>query len=320
MAKPQSQESHESAADSGRSSPCEEPGETPGPRPSATVEPCSITAADGYELAASLVSPPEGLAPRGNVLVNPATGVKRGYYLRYAQFLAENAFRVLIFDYRGVGGSRPAKLRGFPATMHQWAQLDSAAALDRLEAFDPELHLALVGHSFGGQALGLLPNHRRLRAAVTVAAQSGYWRHWPGLYRWGIWGTWHLLIPTLSSIFGYLPAKRLGLFEDLPAGVAREWARWGRHKDYILRDEAHRPGFEAFDRPILAFSFSDDPYAPRPAVEALQASLPRAPIVDRYSTPRDYGVRAIGHFGFFRERFRESLWQESLDWLAETCA
>ena len=26
-------------------------------------------------------------------------------------------------------------------------------------------------------------------------------------------------------------------------------------------------------------------------------------------------VQALGHFGFFRERFRDSLWRETADWL-----
>jgi predicted alpha/beta hydrolase len=31
--------------------------------------------------------------------------------------------------------------------------------------------------------------------------------------------------------------------------------------------------------------------------------------------PEAFGGRKIGHFGFFRERFRESLWREAGDWL-----
>jgi predicted alpha/beta hydrolase len=27
------------------------------------------------------------------------------------------------------------------------------------------------------------------------------------------------------------------------------------------------------------------------------------------------GVKSVGHFGFFRERFRDSLWRETADWL-----
>ena len=28
---------------------------------------------------------------------------------------------------------------------------------------------------------------------------------------------WHLILPLLTPLFGYFPAKRLGLMEDLPA-------------------------------------------------------------------------------------------------------
>ena len=31
------------------------------------------------------------------------------------------------------------------------------------------------------------------------------------------------------------------------------------------------------------------------------------------------GVKSIGHFGFFRERFRDSLWREAADWLETVC-
>jgi predicted alpha/beta hydrolase len=29
----------------------------------------------------------------------------------------------------------------------------------------------------------------------------------------------------------------------------------------------------------------------------------------------ELGEKSIGHFGFFRERFRASLWRETVDWL-----
>ena len=48
----------------------------------------------------------------GAVVVNPATGVAARYYHRYARFLAGHGFEVLTFDYRGIGLSRPARLRG----------------------------------------------------------------------------------------------------------------------------------------------------------------------------------------------------------------
>jgi len=41
-----------------------------------------------------------------------------------------------------------------------------------------------------------------------------------------------------------------------------------------------------------------------------------ADITHRHLAPKDLGVPEIGHFGFFRERFRDSLWREAADWLA----
>ena len=70
---------------------------------------------------------------------------------------------------------------------------------------------------------------------------------------------------------------------------------------------------------MRAYAISDDPFAPLRAVEALADLYPRSRWETRRLAPRELGVPDIGHFGFFRERFRASLWRESADWLEETC-
>ncbi len=275
-----------------------------------------IPATDGYPLAATLLEPSAdpGLP---TVVISSATAVKRSYYLRFAQFLANEGFRVVTFDYRGIGGSRPQRLRGFKAFMHQWTERDLEGVIQWLSQRNPSSPVLLVGHSFGGQGLALLPSRHRLAGALTVAAQSGYWAHWDGLPRLKVLFFWFALIPISSRILGYFPAKRLGISEDLPAGVALEWARWGRQRDYIqsAQVEAWQRGFEDFEGPILAYSFSDDFFAPRRAAESIQACYSNADITHRHLSPDDYGVPSIGHWGFFRETFRNTLWAESLDWL-----
>src|SRR5262249_22174902 len=88
--------------------------------------PFDLVTSDGYSLGATLFAPPfPGLAP---VIVNGAPAVPQGYYRRFAEFLAARGLRVLTYDYRGVGASRPAELAGFDATMTDWARLDAAAA------------------------------------------------------------------------------------------------------------------------------------------------------------------------------------------------
>jgi len=67
--------------------------------------------------------------------------------------------------------------------------------------------------------------------------------------------------------------------------------------------------------PIRAYAISDDAFAPLPAVKALFDLYPRAQTELRRIEPRDVGAQSVGHFGFFRERFRDSLWRETADWL-----
>lgn len=131
-------------------------------------------------------------------------------------------------------------------------------------------------------------------------------------------GLWYFLAPGLARLLGYFPAKRLGLGEDLPQGVALEWARWCRISNYMVDDRGMpiRCGFECFRSPILYFSFKDDASAPKPAVEWLVGCYGYASRVGRHVYPADLSAGSIGHFGFFRDKFKKSLWQESIEWLA----
>ena len=113
------------------------------------------------------------------------------------------------------------------------------------------------------------------------------------------------------------PASRFGLGEDLPAGVGRQWARWCRSSGYIYTDESltTRENFHHFTSPIYSLGFSDDNFAPRRATEALLGFYKNAPSRLEYLTPSDVGLRQVGHFGFFREHGRETLWPRTLAWL-----
>src|SRR5438552_10682384 len=126
------------------------------------AEPVEIQARDGHRLGATLFRPAAG---NGRALqINAAAGVKQEYYGKYAAYLAERGFTVLTFDYRGIGRSRDGDVRHSGARMRDWVGLDAAAAVRFLGGGA----LNVVGHSFGGQALGLLPNADRLRAALVV--------------------------------------------------------------------------------------------------------------------------------------------------------
>jgi predicted alpha/beta hydrolase len=199
----------------------------------AQPEKLALIARDGYRLGATLYRAAADVDRV--VLVMAATGVPQEYYGKFATYLAERNCGVLTFDYRGIGRSLHSALRDVDASMEDWALLDGAAALDFLEhEFSPERKVSIVGHSFGGQSLGLLPRRHRIRAALIVGSQSGYWRKWPLLGRAWMWPATHLLLPIVPRLPGYLPMARYGFGEDLPAGVAIQWASWCRDPLYLV--------------------------------------------------------------------------------------
>jgi predicted alpha/beta hydrolase len=285
----------------------------------------TVPAADGVPLSAVLYEPGDGAGgdpPRAAVLIAPAMAVRKRYYEPFAAYLAGAGFAVLAFDYRGMGGSLPGRLRGFRADLHEWGEQDLDGALAWLAGRWPGAPLLVVAHSVGGQVLGLAAGIERVAALLAVGAQSGYWRFWPGAWRWALAVFWYCWLPALVALFGYLPMRLATGGENVPAGVAREWARWGRHPDYVLSyaRAAGGAGYARFDRPLAAWGFTDDLLAPPRAVERLVAFYPNAQSELRILAPADLGVREIGHFGPFRERFRESLWAEWRRWLEAAAA
>lgn len=265
-------------------------------------------ARDGDALAGTLF-PAE--RPRGTVVVASAMGVRRRLYARFAERLAGGGLTTLTFDYRGIGGSRRGPLRGFAAELHDWGELDLAGAIDWLAARHRDLPLQLVTHSVGGQIFGLIEETPAV-GAVFLASQSGSWRLWRGLPRLGMFFVWHLAVPGLARAFGYLPMRAIGQGEDLPAGVAREWAAWGRRDEYVWSYAGPRGGrgFRRWTGTLRAYAIADDGYAPQRGVEALAAMYSRARVEVRTISPGDFGLRRIGHFGLFRPELGAAIWDE----------
>ena len=270
-----------------------------------------VLARDGYPLAVSVFEPSR---PERTVVVASATGVRRGYYAPFATWLAARGTRVVTFDYRGIGDSRPERLARFDASLVDWAEQDLASVVSWAATELGGGRTALVGHSVGGQLLGLLPDPTLLAAVVMVGSQSGDYRLWPAMTdRARLGALWYAVVPGIASTLGYLPGS-LGIGEDLPGGVAREWARWCRTPGYVVGGDgaARRQGYRRLRAPVLAFGFDDDDYAPPAAVTALLELYENAPITRRQVSRAE---ARVGHFGFFRDRFRASLWREAASFL-----
>lgn len=278
-------------------------------------EPIRIPARDGFTLAATRYAP--AASPSATVvLINAATAVPQGYYRTFAAFLAEQGYTAITYDYRGIGGSRPTSLRGFPARARDWALLDMAGVVDWIVTECRPQRLFAVGHSFGGQTPGLLPNGDQIAALVTLSAQSGHWRLQGGGQQLAVALHTHLTLPVLARLWGYVPWSRFSSAEDLPQGVALEWAAWCRRRGYLL-DDPSLPveRYRQFQAPVLAYSIADDAWGTARSVDAMMHAYPR--LTRRHLVPWEVGLERIGHFGFFRPACA-ALWPELLAWLEQT--
>ena len=247
---------------------------------------------------------------RGVVLIVPAMGVEQRFYAAFAQWLAERGFVTVTFDYVGMGLSRQGPLRDLQVDVIGWGRHDCSAMLDAVTAAAGTLPVFWIGHSLGGQILPFVRGSERIRRAFTIATGSGYWRENTRSLRNRAWLLWYLIAPLVTPLAGYFPGQRLGMVGDLPRGVIEQWRRWCLHPEYAVgaEGEAVREAYSAVRTPITAISFTDDEMMSGRNTESLHGFYRAAPQTAKRIAPTQIGVERIGHFGFFRRQFAESLW------------
>lgn len=275
-------------------------------------KPETISAADGQPLAARFFSPDR--PARGAVIIAPAMGVAQDYYADFANWLALRGYAVVTFDYRGMGHSRRGSLRGFKADIFDWAQLDCSGVAEALTQRFPEAPLYWIGHSLGGQIIPFCPQHARLKKAITVGTGSGYWRENVWTLRSYVWWLWYVIVPLTLPLFDYFPGRRLKKVGDLPRGVMAQWRRWCLDRDYAVGVEGEpvRRQYAAVTAPIVSLSFTDDEFMSAQNTTSLHGFFTGAQRTMKRIAPKDIGAKRIGHFGFFRHRFADSLWAKHL--------
>lgn len=130
-----------------------------------------------------------------------------------------------------------------------------------------------------------------LQAAVIVASHAGMTSTIKRtVEKVRVWYLLRVLGPVFCSIFGYMPARRLGLGEDLPAPVMRQWGRWSAMPGYFYDD----PDWNARQRAgeitllVLVMGFDDDPWANSEAIARLMEPVQKAKL-----NAGKYGVQIL---------------------------
>lgn len=247
------------------------------------------------------------------LIIASATGVKQDYYSKFARYVENNGVTVITFDYNGIGRSLKKPIKEIQTNAADWGGKNIESIIQYVIHNYPQSKKVILGHSIGGQLIGLAKSSKLLDKVILVAAQSGYWKYWRGFARFRMWFNWYLLFPFLMNIFGYLKSKKISGMENLPKNVANQWRNWGKNHNYIFGDNSIKETYyKELDTNLTAYSIDDDDFAPKEAVEWMTNRYKNAKRKSVHLNPSDFQAKKIGHFGVFKEGFKNSIWPEIL--------
>ena len=275
------------------------------------TEKVQFQALDGY-LLSGIKYHPTG-SPQAKIIIASATGVPQPFYRRFAEYMAQHGFQVLSFDYRGIGDSAPPSLKNFEMSYLDWGALDLAGAIEY--SADDSIALFIVGHSYGGQALGLTPNHDKVTAMYCFGTGAGWSGYMPLKEKFKVQVMWNIIFPPMVALNGYLPWSKLKMGADLPLGVYQQWRKWCKHPTYFFADpelKNLKDQYAQVRTKIFAVSALDDDWALPNSRYAFMQHYVHAELKMINIQAKEYGLKEIGHMGYFRKG-AEGIWDDIID-------
>lgn len=281
--------------------------------PEFEIEPVTFTTSDNYNLSGAIYRPKD---PSCAVLISGGTGFPKEFYRHVASHYAIMGALVMLFDYRGIGGSAPDSLVDCGIGYTDWGRLDMPAALDALSVQASGLPIYHLAHSVGGHFAGFMPNHGLIEKHAFVCVGSGYWRKHPlsfnlfELYFWWLHG------PIALRLKGFIPSDFGWKGMALPKGVFTTWKRWCHNPSYYedeLKSSLRPHHFDAVTAPIKSWIYTDDPIANTETAPDILRCYTKAPSEIVIQKPSELGVKAVGHQSAFR-RGNEQLWDQWWNW------
>lgn len=273
----------------------------------------NVICSDGRRLALTKFESKSGVE-KHVIIINSALGIKQAYYQNIAEYLQNQNCTVITWDPRGIGGSRLNNIKQDKAKLREWGSHDLDAVLNYVvnQGWVQWQDIHLIGHSAGGQIVGLCPSIYKIKHLYLICSGTGNWRlyskkQWPRML-----AAWYLLVPTMLAIFGYIPAK-WGVGHDLPKGIAQDWRNWCLNKDYLFSDSSiGETYFDKFEGQLHAFGFNDDVgFTPKSTMHDLIRRFSRANKTLEIYHPAQFMQKKIGHFGYFKLK-DESVWMKTL--------
>lgn len=275
----------------------------------------TITCNNRQTLSAHVFKP-EGTI-KGAVMIAPATGIKQQFYANFATYLQQNGFAVITFDNSGIGQSLKGSIKNSKANLQSWGEQDMPAVLEQLQKTFPNTHYHLIGHSAGGQLVGLMHNATQLSSLFNFACSSGKLTNMRLAYQVKAHFFMSGVIPVSNALFGHTKSQWFGMGEPLPKGVAQQWQKWCNAQGYVksaFGNTVFQHFYNELAMPSLWINASDDDIANNDNVADMLSVFPKLNAQTLHLTPSEYNLKDIGHMKFFSKR-SAALWPLALDWL-----
>lgn len=262
---------------------------------------------DEIEITAHIFRPDE--SNHKVLLINSATGVKQQIYFSFAQFFAEQGFTVLTYDYRGIGLSKPEKMKGFQSSMRIWGSRDYKALTQFIIKNFPDHQKFCLGHSVGALILGMNKDSETFNEFLFVGTQNAF----VGNLKWrtkieAVLG-FGIVQPLFTELFGYFPAHWFGLGESLPKNCAYDWRtlilnRKSTNKLLLKTDDYSKD----LNRKVFVIQAEDDAWLTEKGVQSLlNDTYPNLKPTFRLIKTSESEKGEIGHVNFFRS-YNRNIW------------
>ncbi len=279
------------------------------------MESYTIHSFDGFPISVHKFTPK---SPNNKTIVfAPAVAVPQKFYFHLAEHLAQKGCNVFTFDYRGIGSSMSQSIQSLKDHGYfSWAGDFKEVSRYAKEEF-PNNQQYAIGHSYGGNSLGFSDVYQYYDKYLTIASQFGYYKHFKLKMQLLILINFGIFVPLTTFILGYYPSGWFGLGKPLTTKVAKDWAKFLLHPDSMLSftKESNTTFYENIKEPMLLVSIEDDLFAPKKSVDILGKRVYSNALVTRkHLKPRDYNLKEIGHFDFFRKKNQDILWPIVSEW------
>ncbi len=267
----------------------------------------TILTEDHYTLSAHLFEPEN--CNGKFLLINSATGVKQHIYFSFAQFFSEQGFTVLTYDYRGIGLSKPARMKGFEASMRTWGTKDYSAVTLYMKTNFPNHQKFCLGHSVGALILGMNQDSQIFDEFIFVGTQNAFVGNLKLKTKLEAYLGFGIVQPLSTIVLGYFPANWFGLGESLPSGSAFDWRTLILNKKSTNRLLEKVEDFSRhLTQKVFVIRAEDDVWLTEKGVQSLlENTYPNLKPTYRIIKTSESEKGEIGHINFFRS-YNKKLW------------